>query len=1072
MDPVAIVQQLKTLTDIEGDLADAALAVQASSNGADAAQGESEALASASDAADQDPLRTAEALESVLEGTMPPAPPRDTSSMETAQPSVSVIVSNPDADKINDVEHSAAQSLPQVEQPDADAAHAIDMQSSAVAHEAQEAIQKVVKNEAIPILPATDVDAPVEATSSVQPAATGGVVAESEMKSIPVDSVAPPAAQHGPDQSKSEPSQEEQWGALDSVISADQQFAQDAALLPSQTPFQSLEDPKIQADLPANLSIQSSSIVENPDLISAWRHDPKNSRTLLELFTFSVQRSEIIDARAWYTALSKVEASAVQPLLLMINLELSLSNFSEVESLFARALKGTNGEMTAAADVSIWKAYLHYIRRQNPITEGAADVEQIRTTISKAYEFALQQCGTDRESGEIWQEYISFVSEPNPKNTWETQQQMDSLRKIYQRAVCIPLNNVEILWKAYDAFESGLNKLTAKKFLAERSPAYMTARTALRELRALTEGLPHPALPPHPTFSDQDRSTVNAWKSYLRWEESNPLVIEDQAVLNHRIKYAFRQCLGDMRHFPELWHYAANWHITAGKKDEAAEVLQAGVEACPCSYLLTFTLADLEEDRGNFATCHEVYEALINRLNPEIDELKELVAAEVDRARGPEISKPTDDDAINGDDGLAEVTRLIDEREARGKHVAEQRGKDVADLATAASVVWIMYMRFAQRAEGLKAARGVFGKARKSPHVTWHTFEASAMLEYHSNKDSAVAIRIFELGFKLFSEDVDYVVRYLQFLLSINDDSNARALFERSASKIPAAKARPLWDTWARYEYLYGDLAGVHKLESRFAEVFPNDSPLKRFAQRFVYNGIDQVALRDLGFGKRLQGAPPPAPSTGGPIPGMPLTGSHHPPPAPVSLPPPAVNLDTAGVPSPPVKRPFPTSDPPRAQGRPRGSVDRSQSPSAKRYRPTASPPPPRRYPLPERERMPSTGRYDDRSSLPPQQGAPHARGGGSVPPYGGLPLPISHPGPLPPRGPPIPIANDHFDRSGLTKPLAWFIDSLPSARSFNGPVFRADDIMSLFNNISGDGLGVGAPTVPPVRTQGYPPRM
>jgi cleavage stimulation factor subunit 3 len=46
------------------------------------------------------------------------------------------------------------------------------------------------------------------------------------------------------------------------------------------------------------------------------------------------------------------------------------------------------------------------------------------------------------------------------------------------------------------------------------------------------------------------------------------------------------------------------------------------------------------------------------------------------------------------------------------------------------------------------------------------------MMEYHSNKDASVAIRIFELGFKLFSEEVDYVVRYLQFLISINDDTS------------------------------------------------------------------------------------------------------------------------------------------------------------------------------------------------------------------------------------------------------------------------------------------------------------
>ena len=52
--------------------------------------------------------------------------------------------------------------------------------------------------------------------------------------------------------------------------------------------------------------------------------------------------------------------------------------------------------------------------------------------------------------------------------------------------------------------------------------------------------------------------------------------------------------------------------------------------------------------------------------------------------------------------------------------------------------------------------------------------------------------------------------------------TDARALFERSAVKIPAEHARPLWDAWARYEYMYGDLAGVHKLEARFAEVFPN----------------------------------------------------------------------------------------------------------------------------------------------------------------------------------------------------------------------------------------------------------
>jgi cleavage stimulation factor subunit 3 len=47
---------------------------------------------------------------------------------------------------------------------------------------------------------------------------------------------------------------------------------------------------------------------------------------------------------------------------------------------------------------------------------------------------------------------------------------------------------------------------------------------------------------------------INQWKAYLTWEEGNPLVIEDKAALATRIGYAMRQCVGEMRHFPELWY--------------------------------------------------------------------------------------------------------------------------------------------------------------------------------------------------------------------------------------------------------------------------------------------------------------------------------------------------------------------------------------------------------------------------------------------------------------------------------------------------------------------------------------
>jgi cleavage stimulation factor subunit 3 len=52
----------------------------------------------------------------------------------------------------------------------------------------------------------------------------------------------------------------------------------------------------------------------------------------------------------------------------------------------------------------------------------------------------------------------------------------------------------------------------------------------------------------------------------------------------------------------------------------------------------------------------------------------------------------------------------------------------------------------------------------------------AALMEYHSNKDQGVAVRIFELGFKSFPDSPDFIVRYVQFLLSVNDDNSESML--------------------------------------------------------------------------------------------------------------------------------------------------------------------------------------------------------------------------------------------------------------------------------------------------------
>jgi len=102
---------------------------------------------------------------------------------------------------------------------------------------------------------------------------------------------------------------------------------------------------------------------------------------------------------------------------------------------------------------------------------------------------------------------------------------MDQTRKIYQRAVCMPLENLEQLWQNYNAFENDLNRTTvsplnssdyqARKFVAEKSPAYMQARSALRQMRYIIDGLDRNRIPRPPTWSPAERQEVHVLLTVL-----------------------------------------------------------------------------------------------------------------------------------------------------------------------------------------------------------------------------------------------------------------------------------------------------------------------------------------------------------------------------------------------------------------------------------------------------------------------------------------------------------------------------------------------------------------------------
>jgi len=153
------------------------------------------------------------------------------------------------------------------------------------------------------------------------------------------------------------------------------------------------------------------------------------------------------------------------------------------------------------------------------------------------------------------------------------------------------------------------------------------------------------------------------------------------------------------------------------------------------------------------------------------------------------------------------------------------------------SLAYIQYMKFARRTEGIKAGRAVFKIGRLAPACTYHLFVASALMEWQVNKDTQVARNVFELGMSKFGTDTDYVLEYIKFLSHLNEENNLRVLFEKAVNSIPKEKAHEIWNLYIQFEYNYGDLAAIMKIENRKSKVYPETevSGILPLVNRFKY---------------------------------------------------------------------------------------------------------------------------------------------------------------------------------------------------------------------------------------------
>lgn len=498
-------------------------------------------------------------------------------------------------------------------------------------------------------------------------------------------------------------------------------------------------------------------------------------------------------------------------------MELGLEELKKVERLFERCIL-TN------PNVGLWSAYINYIRR---IHNMDTEPDKSRPIITSVYEFVLDGIGIDVNSGRIWQEYIDFVKSSYPGalggSDWRDMQKMDTLRKVYQRAISVPTNATLDIWREYDRFELTLNKATVRnaalkasakltlkqgrKHLQEQSPFYMTARSANNVLENITKGINRttlPKLPPMQGFDGYDEymTQVGLWKKWIQWEKDDPLMLKEDKLdgYNKRVLYLYKQALMALRFWPELWYEAAEWCFENNMEKEGNDFLKQGMEANPESCLLAFRQShqielkdDFEDDDNKAVRKGEAVRAPIDSVLKQLYELtnktktreeqaiartKEAFAAQqaAEDAAQSNANKGSDDDDDGEDEESARRSKAREEAlQNQIKNISAAYDVQIKTLKKTISYAWIALMRIMRRIQGKGGPnatpagfRGIFAEARKAGKLTSDVYVASALMEHYCYQDPA-STRIFDRGMKLFPDDEHFALEYIKHLVKLND---------------------------------------------------------------------------------------------------------------------------------------------------------------------------------------------------------------------------------------------------------------------------------------------------------------
>lgn len=371
--------------------------------------------------------------------------------------------------------------------------------------------------------------------------------------------------------------------------------------------------------------------------------------------------------------------------------------------------------------------------------------------------------------------------------------------------LCIPFDGLERSWGKYTQWEQDVNSLTARKFIGELSANYMKARSLYREWNNVTKGIKR-VLPSRfaqcsrltiPQPGDYQVEQLRLWMEWIKWELENKLDLPDEAH-HQRVDYVYKQAIQHLLFAPEIWY---NYSMYSSSGEKAREILTQGLKASPGSTTLAFKLSEHYELQNEVEKMQQCFEQCLDYLVLEY-------------------------------------------------HIMSDENQDTYSQRQKITFVYCIYMNAMKRVSGLSSARKVFGKCRKlKDFLTHEIYVENSHLEFHNSNDHKTACKVLELGYKYFSDNGEYVNKYLDFLILINQDGLIKSLFETSLDRVvDLDQLQKIYKKVINYESKFGNLTNAYSIENRFFEKFPQLEKIEVFTDRYQVQGSNLMKRLELTY--------------------------------------------------------------------------------------------------------------------------------------------------------------------------------------------------------------------------------